>query len=282
MWKCRPYFGGINFLTRQILGRNISGPQYERQGGAVAEKENPGESQITTDEVGGEVEGVRVTLNRRLFIQFLAFGGCSDTGVLLNQFESSDIPAAVYEDINDSGGIGIVVVFEDPEHFLTRLRPFLARPEFKDLLPKPELTMFGRTYAVGYEKNLEYSLLRKPLERLGSPDSRWAIWYPLRRKGKYERLTDHEQHEIQMEHMRVARSYGRKGYVSDIRLACHGLGKQDNDFIVGLLGSELHPLSMIIQEMRKSRQTSAYLERLGPFFVGRTVGYYFPDIGNNQ
>ena len=34
---------------------------------------------------------------------------------------------------------------------------------------------------------------------------------------------------------------------------------------------ELFPLSAIVQTMRKTQQTSLYLERLGPFFVGRAV-----------
>jgi chlorite dismutase len=52
-------------------------------------------------------------------------------------------------------------------------------------------------------------------------------------------------------------------------LACHGLDKNDNDFVVGLIGKDLHPLSAIVQTMRKTQQTALYLDRLGPFFVGR-------------
>ncbi|HEY5567238.1 MAG TPA: hypothetical protein VIM81_08350, partial [Gammaproteobacteria bacterium] len=54
-------------------------------------------------------------------------------------------------------------------------------------------------------------------------------------------------------------------------LACHGLDKNDNDFIIGLLGRKLHPLSAIVQEMRKTEQTSQYLDSLGPFFVGNVL-----------
>ena len=57
----------------------------------------------------------------------------------------------------------------------------------------------------------------------------------------------------------------------DIRLDCHGLDKVDNDFVVGLIGKDLHPLSHIVQSMRRTQQTSLYLERLGPFFVGRAI-----------
>jgi len=53
-----------------------------------------------------------------------------------------------------------------------------------------------------------------------------------------------------------------------VRLACHGLDVHDNDFVIGLIGRELHPLSHLVQTMRKTAQTSQYLQTLGPFFVG--------------
>ena len=46
-----------------------------------------------------------------------------------------------------------------------------------------------------------------------------------------------------MEHGGIGRAFGRAGYGSDIRLACYGLDKNDNDFVVGLIGPELYPLS---------------------------------------
>ena len=74
-----------------------------------------------------------------------------------------------------------------------------------------------------------------------------------------------------MEHGGIGHAYGRAGYGTDIRLACHGLDKNDNDFVVGLLGPELYPLSSIVQRMRKTKQTSLHLERLGPFFIGKAI-----------
>jgi chlorite dismutase len=65
--------------------------------------------------------------------------------------------------------------------------------------------------------------------------------------------------------------FGAADYVHDIRLACHGLDRDDNDFVIGLAGKDLFPLSAIIQTMRSTQQTSLYLERLGPFFVGRAA-----------
>ena len=49
------------------------------------------------------------------------------------------------------------------------------------------------------------------------------------------------------------------------------MDKNDNDFVIGLMGKELYPLSACIQAMRKTRQTSTYIEKMGPFFVGRAI-----------
>ena len=76
---------------------------------------------------------------------------------------------------------------------------------------------------------------------------------------------------ILAEHGAIGMAYGAGDYAHDIRLACHGLDKTDNDFIVGLIGKELFPLSRVVQDMRRTQQTSLYLERLGPFFVGRAI-----------
>jgi chlorite dismutase len=80
-----------------------------------------------------------------------------------------------------------------------------------------------------------------------------------------------------MEHGGIGRAYGKAGYSMDVRLACHGLDKNDNDFVIGLLGKELFPLSALVQHMRKTRQTSQFIEKLGPFFVGKAVYQYLGD-----
>ena len=69
----------------------------------------------------------------------------------------------------------------------------------------------------------------------------------------------------------IGHAYGRAGYGTDIRLACYGLDKHDNDFVVGLIGPQLYPLSSIVQRMRKTRQTSQHIAKLGPFFIGRAL-----------
>ena len=53
------------------------------------------------------------------------------------------------------------------------------------------------------------------------------------------------------EHADIGKAYGDQDLAHDVRLACHGLDKNDNDFIVGLVGPRLHPLSIIVQRMRQ-------------------------------
>lgn len=131
--------------------------------------------------------------------------------------------------------------------------------------------MLGRTYAIGYEPDLEQVLLKRPVTRVTDTSLPWVIWYPVRRSGAFESLSSDEQRTILMEHGGIGRAYGKAGLVHDIRLACFGLDKNDNDFVIGLLGHELHPLSAIVERMRKTKQTSQYLTNLGPFFVGKAV-----------
>ena len=65
------------------------------------------------------------------------------------------------------------------------------------------------------------------------------------------------------EHGGIGHAYGKAGYATDIRLAGHGLNKDDNDFIVGLLGKQLFPLSALVQHMRRTRQTSEFIQKNG-------------------
>jgi chlorite dismutase len=160
---------------------------------------------------------------------------------------------------------------EDPAFFAGPFRELLNTGAFGDLLLKPELTMFGRTYASGFETELEDWLLQRPRRTVLNPSWPWGIWYPLRRNGAFARLTPQEQGGVIREHSVLGRAYGQADLAHDVRLACHGLDVHDNDFVIGLCGRELHPLSHLVQAMRKTAQTSLYLQTLGPFFVGHAI-----------
>src|SRR5215470_4148446 len=196
----------------------------------------------------------RQASDRRLFMQLSAFGGCLDAKPLHRALESSRIEAVLYQDVNDPRGVAVVSMSEDPTFFVTGLREVLNAEPFAGLSQKPELTMFGR-----------------PRRAALNPAWPWGIWYPLRRTGSFSKLTPQEQGTIIREHSVLGRAYGDADLAHDVRLACHGLDVHDNDFVIGLVGRQLHPLSHLVQAMRKTTQTSQYLQTLGPFFVGHAL-----------
>jgi chlorite dismutase len=131
--------------------------------------------------------------------------------------------------------------------------------------------MLGRTYSTGYEQDLAFWLLERPKQTVQNPAHDWAVWYPLRRSGAFAKLEPREQGSILREHGTIGRAYGAQDLAHDVRLACHGLDAKDNEFVIGLVGKSLHPLSHIVQTMRKTRQTSEFISQMGPFFVGHVA-----------
>lgn len=222
-------------------------------------------------ERGGMKNGQPQRSNDRLFMQLLAFGGCGDARPLADALARASVAGVLYEDVNDPRGIALLTLSQDPGFFVDRVRPLLNAAPFASLTQRPEFTMLGRTYSLGYEPDLADVLLERPKRTVLNRDWPWAVWYPLRRSGRFAQLPPDEQRVILAEHGTIGMSFGAADYAHDIRLACHGLDKDDNDFIVGLIGKELFPLSAVVQAMRKTQQTALYLERLGPFFVGRAV-----------
>jgi hypothetical protein len=228
-------------------------------------------ARVDVAEHGRSADGEPTTLDRRLYMQLHAYGGTGETAALTAALEDAGVVGALYDDVNDPTGIALLTMTESPEAFVGEYRSLLRSAPFSELEPKPDFTMLGRTYAIGHEQDLEETLVERPRRRVLDPALPWAIWYPLRRAGSFEQLSRREQDTILMEHGGIGMAFGRAGLGYDIRLACHGLDRDDNDFVVGLLGPELHPLSIIVQRMRKTKQTSLHLERLGPFFVGRVA-----------
>jgi chlorite dismutase len=222
-------------------------------------------------ERGGLKDGQPQRSDERLFMQLLAFGGCTDPAAVSAAFREAAVEGAVYADVNDPRGIGVLSMTRTPEEFVTRVRPVLNGSACAGLVLKPEYSMLGRTYAIGYEPDLRETLVDRPRRTVLNPAWPWAVWYPLRRSGRFAQLPEPEQRTILAEHGAIGMAFGAGDYAHDIRLACHGLDRDDNDFIIGLIGKELFPLSAVVQSMRKTQQTALYLDRLGPFFVGRAV-----------
>ena len=222
-------------------------------------------------EKGGLKDGVPQRSDERLFMQLLAFGGCDDAQGVARQLEAARIEGVVYEDVNDPRGIAVLTLARRPESFIEQVRPQLRQGALAPLTLKPAFTMLGRTYSLGYEPDLNETLIERPRRTVLNPAWRWGIWYPLRRSGRFAQLSDQEQRTILSEHGAIGMAFGAGDYAHDIRLACHGLDRDDNDFVIGLIGKDLFPLSAVVQSMRKTQQTALYLDRLGPFFVGRAI-----------
>ncbi len=249
-----PHAESAGGSTRPMSGR----PSHEPEAPDLREK-------------GGPKDGQPQFLDRRLFMQFLAFTGCEDTAALIGGLDTAGIDGVLYEDVNDPRGVALLTWTEDPAFFIRTVRPMLKTGPFAALWLREEFIMLGRTYSIGYEPDLEDWLIEHPKRVATDADWPWVVWYPLRRKGGFEQLDVREQRSILGEHGRIGRAFGAADLARDIRLASFGLDRHDNDFVIGLIGRELLPLSAIVQAMRKTTQTSQYLEKLGPFFVGHKV-----------
>jgi hypothetical protein len=232
---------------------------------------------IEVRERGGERAGIPQILDRRLFMQLMVFEAdraispataLKDLGTALTRH---DVPSVVYEDVNNPHGLGVLSWSEEPLDFATKLRPVFGDRETASLTLLREYTMLGRSYSSGFETDLEYWLLRRPRETVLNEAWPWAVWYPLRRSGAFERVDARERGTIMREHAGIGRAYGAQDLAHDVRLACHGLDANDNEFVIGLMGKELHPLSHVVQAMRSTRQTSEFITQMGPFFVGRAA-----------
>ncbi len=209
--------------------------------------------------------------DRRLFMQFMAFTGVVDTAKAVDTLQQVGIDGALYEDLHDPAGLALVTFSEDPDYFLADVRRLLNGEPFFRFTIRDDLVLLGRTYAIGYERDLDDVLIDRPKRTLLNGDWPWAVWYPVRRSGAFAQLPPGEQRNMLREHGSIGRAFGEADLAHDIRLACHGLDRHDNDFVIGLVGRELAPLSRIVETMRSTKQTSQYLDRLGPFFVGKKV-----------
>ena len=230
------------------------------------------EGPIDVRERGAPVAGQPQHLDRRLFMQLQVFEAAGDPGMVLvglgSALRDAEVPSVLYEDTNNPRGIGVLTFSEDPELFVKKARPALAR---EGLSLRPEFTMLGRSYSSGYENDLAFWLLDRPKQTVLHEGWDWHVWYPLKRVGAFNRLEGREQGAILREHGAIGKRYGEAGLAHDIRLACHGLDAHDNEFVIGLIGKDLYPLSHVVQTMRKTRQTSEFMDRMGPFFVGHAV-----------
>lgn len=244
---------------------------------SAPEAKQPGLPTIDVNEYGGKKDGVRQSMDRRLFMQLLVFDVPEGHPVdsvgerTAKQLRERGIPGVVYADTMQPRGFGLLTWSEDPAHFVTAVRPLFTTDTLHHVTLRAPFAMMGRTYATGHEPDLEFAMLRRAIQNVMNENLPWHVWYPLRRTGSFNQLQPEEQGGILREHAHIGFAYGQQELASDVRLACHGLDAEDNEFVIGIVGKDLHRLSHLVQTMRKTRQTSEYIAKMGPFFVGHVV-----------
>src|SRR5262249_23552037 len=152
---------------------------------------------IDVNEYGGKRDGVRQSMNRRLFMQLLVFdappgaepGAVAQHAAALLRKER--IPGVVYADAMDPRGLGLLSWGEDPARFVREVRPLFATDALRNAAIRPGWTMFGRTYSTGHEPDLEHAMLRRAVNNVMNEDYPWHVWYPLRRSGAFAKLEGH-------------------------------------------------------------------------------------------
>ncbi len=180
--------------------------------------------------------------------------------------------AVLYADLNHPRGLGVISWSEQPRLLARTVRSMVNDPAHAaEVRVRSECSMLGHTYLTGFETEPESWLLHRPVKTLTEPSSDYAVFYPLRRHGSFEQLAPERKASIMREHGGIGRQYADQDLVHDVRLACHGLDINDNDFVIGLLGRELAPLSQIVKDMRRTQQTAEFIQRMGPFFVGQVL-----------
>lgn len=242
----------------------------------MSESKERAEEEIPKVEVGERgakgADGQPQISNRRLFVQLLVFDCEPNTNPddatkeLAASLGRHGARGVVYHDVNAPRGLGVLTYSDDPSHFVMRTRPAIGA--VSGLVQRMDHNMLGRSYSQGYEQDLGFWLVDRPMSVMENAAWPWAVWYPLRRSGAFAKLEPREQAGILREHAIIGRAYGQQDLAHDVRLACHGLDAADNEFVVGLIGKDLHPLSHVVQAMRKTRQTSEFIAQMGPFFVG--------------
>ena len=237
----------------------------------------PADAPLSLAERGRAADGAPLALDRRLFLHLLVFDGApADLAPLAAALttatpEALPVEAVLYADAHHPRGAALLTWAEDPAAFTGPVRAFVGAGPFAALALRPERTLVGRTYTIGYESDLADALVGRPRRRLLDDALAWHLWYPVRRAGAFARLDAAEQRAMLMEHGAIGRRFGEAGHAHDVRLAAHGLDTDDADFVVGITAPTLTGASALVQAMRATRQTAEYLDRLGPFFVGHVA-----------
>ena len=90
----------------------------------------PEDRPFDLSEKGRSDDGETASLDRRLFMQFLSFGGLDFAleSRLTRDLETFSATAVLYSDINDYGGAGLLTVSENPDFSLRNSGGFSQTP----------------------------------------------------------------------------------------------------------------------------------------------------------
>ena len=141
-------------------------------------------------EHGRTPEGADITSDRRLYMRLLVFTGCKDPSPLVDWTSQTAWDAVIYQDATNPWGLGLLLMDTDPAAFVQTYDPALRVSPWSSLTPCPHMTMLARSYSIGYESDLEHTLVNRPRSRALNPDWPWVVWYPLRRTGAFAKLAN--------------------------------------------------------------------------------------------
>jgi chlorite dismutase len=92
--------------------------------------------------------------------------------------------------------------------------------------------MLGRTYAIGYEPDLPEAIPPPAAPHGAQHGLAVGGVVPAAPKRTVRAAPSEEQRVILAEHGAIGMSFGAADYAHDVRLACYGLDKSDNDFVI--------------------------------------------------
>jgi hypothetical protein len=271
-----PVMSGRARRLAEALFRNAGGRPGHPSGAAM---HMPKVAPPELREVGAtDSSGERQYMKRRLYMQLRVLDvdlkAIADLGKFFEELKNllSSVPCVLYRDANANNSIGVLTWSEDPSFFAIDLNRILSDERIASKFSERSgWTMFGKTYSNGHEKDLEEYLFRKPIRTSTKDEWNWAIWYPLRRRGPFYVQPPADQCQMLLHHAAIGKAFSEVNAAHDVRLKCFGIDAQDNEYVVGIIGDDLHCLSRVVEEMRKTKHTAEYLESLGPFFVGQKM-----------
>lgn len=227
-------------------------------------------------------DGTREQMNERLYVQLRVLDFTSaqgrEEGLMAAEaaLKRSALQFVVYKDVCSSTALGVLCWTKDPHQLAT---------EFNDLIcslicvhdgviaaeERSGWSMFGRTYSAGHEISLKDALFDRPIRHIKDSNCQYAVWYPMRRKATFYTQPPEDRCSMLLSHAAIGKSYSDIGAVHDVRLKCFGMDPHDNEFVIGLVSSNINSISRVVEDMRATRHTAEFVESLGPFFTGLRV-----------